>query len=633
MLSATARVFGRVPWFRAWLERHETSILSVEQQLLQFHTRAPKAFWGSTLLNLLSHGLAIGEVYLILLLMGSKVSFLGALMLEALTKLINAAGGVIPGGVGAYEGGNMAIVKLVGLTGAEGLTLGLCRRFRSIVWAIIGGVCLLYFSRSRQSSHPRESRNSETESNMMLAQEPKQNDAQSPSLLKVAVVLANETPATTNFSHSLFAKVGALPLVLRAILSAKSAGADRIMVVVDPIDGPAIRGALAQNKRLPRDIVWLETLPESAISVAVQLAASGGERVILIQGDRSYHPSLYRTASEWDGDGALEFTSAGKSIGLTVLSHDLALELARHPGLEIRNFEDLHNSICSRHGANTGPTTKYEQSVSDDKWQAVASEQDRLAAEAKLDRWLVKPTDGFFAQMNRRVSIPISRQLIKFPITANMVTIFTFGVSLAAGLFYAFGGYWSVLIGAVLSVWASILDGCDGEVARLKLQATAFGCWLETICDYLYYLFIFGGMTIGLTRSWHARRFLYWGAALFVGAVATFIIAGLSRQRLSGKHPEQYLAVWQKKAESRLSNPLMYVGRYCEFMIRRCCLPYILLVLAVLDFTPATLYGSAIGANIAWIIALYSYLAFTRKQRLATMTLVPSAPATKPVTA
>ena len=48
--------------------------------------------------------------------------------------------------------------------------------------------------------------------------------------------------------------------------------------------------------------------------------------------------------------------------------------------------------------------------MSGELWQAVASEKDRMAAETKLDSWLVKPTDGIFARMNRRVSIPISRQ-------------------------------------------------------------------------------------------------------------------------------------------------------------------------------------------------------------------------------
>ena len=114
-------------------------ILSAEQQLLTFHRQAPRAFWISTLLNFVAHGLAIAEVYLILWLVGSKVTVVGAFMLEALTKLINAVGTINPGNVGTYEGGNMAMMKLVGLAPAEGLTLGLCRRFRSIVWAIIGG--------------------------------------------------------------------------------------------------------------------------------------------------------------------------------------------------------------------------------------------------------------------------------------------------------------------------------------------------------------------------------------------------------------------------------------------------------------------------------------------------------------
>jgi len=70
-----------------------------------------------------------------------------------------------------------------------------------------------------------------------------------------------------------------------------------------------------------------------------------------------------------------------------------------------------------------------------------------------------------------------------------------------------------------------------------------------------------------------------------------------------------------EEGQSRLSNPLMHVGRYCEFMLRRCFLPYALLVLALFNFTPAALYASAIGANVAWAIALYWYVDFTRKMK------------------
>ena len=241
--------------------------------------------------------------------------------------------------------------------------------------------------------------------------------------------------------------------------------------------------------------------------------------------------------------------------------------------------------------------------------------EDRIAAEEKLDRWLVKPTDGVFARMNRRISVPISRQLIKFPITPNMVSTFTLGVGVASAAFFACGGYWNVLAGAVLSVWASILDGCDGEVARLKLLESDFGCWLETVCDYLYYLLIFSGIAIGLIRTSDEKMYLIWGVLLLFGAIMSFLVTGLGRHRLAAGRPEQYLGIWQAKAEGRRSNPILYFGRYTEFIIRRCFMPYALLFFAVFNLTKVVFFSAAIGANVVWMISLYSYCAFAFTKR------------------
>src|SRR5258708_4094667 len=237
-----------------------------------------------------------------------------------------------------------------------------------------------------------------------------------------------------------------------------------------------------------------------------------------------------------------------------------------------------------------------------------------MSAERKLECWLVKPTDGIFARMNRRISIPISRQIIKFPITPNMVSLFTLGVSFLSGVFFAFGGYWNMLLGAILSVFASILDGSDGEVARMKLQESAFGCWLETICDYLYYLFIFAGMTIGLLRTSGTRTWLIWGCLLLFGAVASFLITGLQRHRLTNGRPEQLLGIWQTQAESHRSNPLLYIGRHTEFIIRRCFLPYAFLFFALFNITQVAFILAAVGANLVWIVALYSHRTFAPVQ-------------------
>jgi phosphatidylglycerophosphate synthase len=201
-----------------------------------------------------------------------------------------------------------------------------------------------------------------------------------------------------------------------------------------------------------------------------------------------------------------------------------------------------------------------------------------------------------------------------------MVSLFTLGVSFASGVYFALGGYWNVLIGAILSVWASILDGSDGEVARLKLQTSNFGAWLETYCDYLYYIFVFVGMTIGLVRTTGNASYMGWGAMLLFGAIMTFILAAIGRKRLSGERPEQYLAAWQKNAERRMSNPLAYVGRHLEFIVRRCFLPYALLAFALFNVIWIPVCVGAIGANLAWIISGYSLITFSRpSQTAATM--------------
>ena len=195
-----------------------------------------------------------------------------------------------------------------------------------------------------------------------------------------------------------------------------------------------------------------------------------------------------------------------------------------------------------------------------------------------------------------------------------MVSLFTLGVSFLAGLYFALGGYWYMLLGALLSLFASILDGCDGEVARLKLQESDFGCWLETICDYLYYLVVFAGMAIGLARTSGTHPYLSWGVLLVFGAIIAFLVTGVGRHRLTNGRPEQLLGIWQERADRQKSNLLLFIGRHTEFIVRRCFLPYAFLFFAVLNLTKVAFILSAVGVNLVWIIALYSYRTFSAAQ-------------------
>jgi hypothetical protein len=156
VLSGTAETLGRIRYFRGWIERKRSLIYSVEKKLLDFYHHTPGSFWASFALNLACHAAAVFEVFMILWLMGAKVSLFGALAIEALTKLVNIAGTFNPVNLGTYEGGNMLIVKMFGLTAAAGLTLAFVRRLRAIFWAAVGGLCLVVLAKPRPESHPIE---------------------------------------------------------------------------------------------------------------------------------------------------------------------------------------------------------------------------------------------------------------------------------------------------------------------------------------------------------------------------------------------------------------------------------------------------------------------------------------------
>jgi hypothetical protein len=104
--------------------------------------------------------------------------------------------------------------------------------------------------------------------------------------------------------------------------------------------------------------------------------------------------------------------------------------------------------------------------------------------------------------------------------------------------------------------------------------------------------------------------YVIWGTLLFFGAVASFVTTALQRRRMGGARPEQYLIRWQAQASRRRSNPFLYLGRHTEFLIRRCCMPYLILAFAVFGATYMAFIGAAVGSNIVWPIALYSYFAF-----------------------
>jgi len=107
-----------------------------------------------------------------------------------------------------------------------------------------------------------------------------------------------------------------------------------------------------------------------------------------------------------------------------------------------------------------------------------------------------KPTDGIISRhINRKVSIRISKILLKTGITPNHVSIITFLIALSAAFMFLRG---NIILGGILTQLTSIIDGVDGEIARMKNMQTNFGAYFDSILDRYADALILSSITIFL---------------------------------------------------------------------------------------------------------------------------------------
>lgn len=112
-----------------------------------------------------------------------------------------------------------------------------------------------------------------------------------------------------------------------------------------------------------------------------------------------------------------------------------------------------------------------------------------------------KPQDGFVSRfLNRSISRRITSVLLQFPIHPNAWTISIFILPLIASVFLARGNYVSIVIGAAIFQVFSILDGCDGEIARAKNLESKLGERLDYLCDFIASLLYVLALGVGLRR-------------------------------------------------------------------------------------------------------------------------------------
>jgi phosphatidylglycerophosphate synthase len=222
------------------------------------------------------------------------------------------------------------------------------------------------------------------------------------------------------------------------------------------------------------------------------------------------------------------------------------------------------------------------------------------AAEQTIRRASYKETDNRLARFNRRLSLPISVALIRTPLTANQLSVLLVAIGFYAAWLFSLGHYAAGVVGAFLSLAASILDGCDGEIARLKYQESALGCWIETFGDYAYYIAIFIGLTIGAVRATHVAAFYWIGGLALAGTLVSFALLVFLRTRITAGRPERLHAIARARFKAEPTFWSRIVWRL-SFTATRSAMPYGIFAFALANLLPGIVVLAALGSNVYWI--------------------------------
>jgi phosphatidylglycerophosphate synthase len=146
--------------------------------------------------------------------------------------------------------------------------------------------------------------------------------------------------------------------------------------------------------------------------------------------------------------------------------------------------------------------------------------------------------------LNQKIASRLTRLLlVHLPAAPALLTLIAGFVGVYGALMVAVGSSASVLTGFVILEGFAVLDGCAGELARVRLHQTAFGAWLDTVVgDFVNVLMI---LAVGFALWRHGGTYLDMKMALAAAAMTLFYVVVSYRELvLQGEGDVMKLRWW-----------------------------------------------------------------------------------------
>lgn len=306
-----------------------------------------------------------------------------------------------------------------------------------------------------------------------------------------------------------------MPLLKRTLLTARYAGVKEFFIVVG-YEKNKIKKLLGKGKELGVKIHYIEN-PEWEKENGISFYKLRGKIMtpfLLLMGDHVIEPEMLKKFLKtrlYNGESALavdykldkifdlpEATKVFvneegkiKRIGKKIKNFnavDTGVFLINEKAFEVaekviasgkERLSDIMQALAEKgllKGVDIGPYL----------WVDIDTVKDYKEAERLVFTKIIggKPADGPVSRhINRKISVPITKFLSRFGVKPNHITLVSFLIiSLASLPFFLQKEQWFIWA-AFLAQFGSIIDGCDGELARLQMSMTAFGAWFDAVLD------------------------------------------------------------------------------------------------------------------------------------------------------
>jgi len=542
---------------------------AVERQMLELVRGNPVRLAVLLLATIAAYACMAMEAWVVLHAIDPAISLNASLAVETFSRVASFASAFIPANLGALEASSLAAVAAVGAV-SGGAALALARRLRGLFWAAVG--LAIYPRRARGSdarARPRHERADRIHPHTLLY-----------------------FPHDASVLIPAFARLAGLPIAERVLRAAHRAGYTRILIWLP--DADRTNTSDTRITRLAQSVNGVVIARGAEHWRALLSDVPSGEPVTVVGAGSVVSTALLASARDLPvGADAVRDVPAGTDYRISGVLRVTA-EAAASP-------DSLLDLLAQRRqAARALPSGETVSNGHAHLALRIQTPSDLATAEHTIRRASYKNTDATVARFNRRMSLPISIALIRTPITANQLSVLLVAVGFYAAWLFSTGHYIAGILGGFLSLAASILDGCDGEIARLKYQESALGCWIETFGDYSYYVAIFVGLMIGAVRQTGSDIFYWLGGAALAGLLLTFALLIYLRSRITAGQPEKLHDIARTRFTAAPSQWSKVVWRI-SFVATRAAMPYGIMALALLDALPLVMILAAIGSNIYWI--------------------------------